>query len=57
MNTAVKLIAVLLVVGFLFLSGCTALTMSPDCWLDPLRWEQQQLVTYEQYATAPYSSL
>lgn len=38
-----KLMVVLLFVLALFLSGCEALRMTPDGWLDPQRWEQEEL--------------
>ena len=38
-----KLMVMLLFVLALFLSGCEALQMTPDAWLDPQRWEQEEL--------------
>ncbi|MHC4646481.1 MAG: hypothetical protein ACYTBJ_13350 [Planctomycetota bacterium] len=38
-----KLIVLFVFILIVFLSGCEALTMSPDAWLDPHRWEQQEL--------------
>jgi hypothetical protein len=27
----------------LLFTGCEALTMTPDAWLDPYRWEQEDM--------------
>jgi len=32
----------LLIIG-VFLGGCEALTMTPDAWLDPHRWDREAL--------------
>ena len=53
MSTATKVITLLLLVGIVFLSGCEALNMSPDAWLDPHRWEQTGQVTYGKLVTNP----
>ena len=37
-----KKLIVLLFVLILFVGGCEALTMSPDTWLDPHRWAQEE---------------
>ncbi len=38
-----KLILLLVFILVLFLSGCECLTMTPDAWLDPHRWEQEEV--------------
>lgn len=37
-----KLVLFLLLMLVLFLSGCEALKMNPDAWLDPYRWDQAE---------------
>ena len=38
-----KLVLLLAFILVLFLSGCECLTMTPDAWLDPHRWEQEEV--------------
>ena len=46
MSTATKVITLFFLVGIVFLSGCEVLSMSPDTWLDPNRWEEKKQATY-----------
>jgi len=38
-----KLAVFLLLISGVFWGGCKALTMTPDGWLDPHRWDQEEL--------------
>jgi hypothetical protein len=41
-ETMRKLLLVVALLLVLAVAGCEALTMTPDGWLDPHRWEQQE---------------
>jgi len=38
-----KLAVFLLLIFGVFFGGCKALTMTPDAWLDPHRWDQEAI--------------
>ena len=38
-----RLILLMGLLAVLFLTGCEALTMTPDAWLDFRRWDQEEV--------------
>ena len=42
-----KIVVILLLLAILLLAGCEALTMTPDAWLDPYRWDTVKLAKAE----------
>ena len=46
MSGIVRYIAMFVLLGLFFLSGCDALTCSPDTWLDPDRWIEKEEAAY-----------
>jgi hypothetical protein len=38
-----KALISLLLAAVALVCGCEALTMTPDAWLDPVRWEEAEL--------------
>ncbi|HUT29493.1 MAG TPA: hypothetical protein VMX13_06860 [Sedimentisphaerales bacterium] len=54
-----KLLLAVALMFVLAVAGCEALTMTPDGWLDPRRWEQKDLakagMSYSEATDQPQS--
>ena len=53
MSKIKKITAVLFLAVLIFVAGCEALQMSPDAWLDPQRWDQQDQQAYSKAIGEP----